>query len=122
MCRQATPKEKQVLCSRCKQVANPTDGWEHDWPLYGNMSIGFPAQIFAALCGTPIADEEHFELWREKHPAFIEHYAQSVKIEWGSDKPYRLCYDCQQQLLGIIGEFFGLPQRAAEIKANMESG
>lgn len=122
MCRTITPKDKKILCSRCNEIANPTDGWEHGWPLYGRIELGFPAQAFAFLGGAKhIADSEHFKWWHEGHPAMIENGAQDVTFEWGnghqfdSTGRFRLCYDCQKELLKTIGAFFGIPDRVAEL-------
>ena len=123
MCRNVTPEAQRVACSRCGECANPSDGWEHSWPLYGRLDIGFPSQAFGHLGGCEhIADREHFEWWREGHPAMTTNEAQEVIFEWGngyrfdSTGRYRLCYDCQKQLLRVIGEFFGIPKRVAELR------
>lgn len=127
MCRKVTPEEKRVECSRCKEVANPNNGWEHGWPLYGRIELGFPAQAFAFLGGArSIADREHFSWWNEGHPAMTKNGAQDITFEWGngyrfdSTGRYRLCYECQKKLLRVIGEFFGIPDRVAELKAERE--
>jgi hypothetical protein len=118
MCRKTTSLEDQVKCGRCGEVANPTDGWEHGWPLYGEIKIGFPAQAFGALCGMKhIAEPEHFSWWNEGHPAMIDNSAQSVAFEWDCDKEWRLCYECQKELLRVIGNFFKIPHRARALKA-----
>lgn len=73
MCRNITPEDKIERCGRCGSVANPTDGWEHSWPLYGKIDLGFPAQAFGALCGMQhIAEKEHFKWWSEGHPAMTD--------------------------------------------------
>lgn len=121
MCETATPINQQVKCGRCGNVANPTDHWAHGWPLYGKIKIGFPAQAFGALCGMEhIADDEHWLWWREGHPAMTTNDAQEVCFEWKHDNPYRLCYDCQKELLRVIGEFFKIPERASELKNSEE--
>jgi len=129
MCRNITPIEKQVQCSRCGAVANPNDGWEHGWPLYGKIEVGFPAQIFAFLGGAKnIADKEHFDWWHEGHPALTENGAQGVIFEWGngyrydSTGRYRICYDCQKALLYVLGGFFGIKKRAQELRAAATKG
>jgi hypothetical protein len=118
MCRTITLIEERVSCSRCGKTANPTDGWEHGWPLYGYIHLGFPAQAFVALrCGPPCGDESDFEWWEKGHPAMIQNDAQEVKFQWGNGMTYdsvgryRLCYDCQKALLGVIGTFFGIPKQ-----------
>lgn len=123
MCRKPTPASKLVRCGRCNKVANPTDGWEHGWPLYGHLEVGFPAQAFGALCGMGhVAAPEHFQWWAEGHPALIENGAQEIIFEWGtgyhfdSKGRFRLCYICQKELLKMLGQFFGIPKRAAELK------
>ena len=120
MCRTLTPEDKQVACSRCGNAANPNDGWEHEWPLYGRLHVGFPAQAFAALCGKRIAGEDQFRAWNKGHPSMVKNGAQDVVFEWGngveydSTDRYRLCYECQRVLLGVIGEFFGYGERTGE--------
>ena len=111
---------------RCGEIANPTDGWEHSWPLYGRIEIGFPAQLFAFLGGAKyIADEEHFKVWSEGHKAMIENGAQSATFEWGNGHKfdsrgrYRLCYECQKKLLHVIGEFFGIKDRVDEVRKKL---
>ena len=126
MCRTITPLDKQVKCSRCDKVANPTDGWEHGFPLYGRIEVGFPAQIFAFLGGADIiAFAEHFKWWSEGHPAIKKNGAQEVIFEWGNgykyDSPnYRLCRDCQKKLIQMLGEFFGIKKRVEEIREKNE--
>jgi hypothetical protein len=125
--RTATPESERILCSRCDKCANPTDGWENGWPLYGRLDIGFPAQAFGHLgrCNH-CADAEHFEWWREGHPAMTVNEAQAVTFEWGNGHQYdsrgryRLCYDCQKELLHVLGDFFGIPQRVAELKQHAQ--
>lgn len=118
MCRKATPVSERVKCGKCGEVANPTDGWEHGWPLYGTIDIGFPSQAFGALCGAKGgADNEHFAVWHEGHPAMTRNDAQHVTFGWTSDSPWRLCYNCQRKLLMVVGEFFGFPERAEQLKA-----
>jgi hypothetical protein len=109
MCRTATPIDKQVPCSRCGEVANPDDGWENGWPLAGEISAGFPSQLYRYL--VPGAswnsgrDDRAFKLAKQ-HPAIKELGMQNVVFRWGERMPYRLCYECQQRLLQVIGDFF----------------
>lgn len=121
--RSITSEKERVMCSRCDKVANPSDGWEHGWPLYGKIHVGFPGQLFAFLGGAEhIADTEHFEWWKEGHPAIKEGGSQETIFEWGngyrydSKGRYRLCYDCQKQFLYMLGDFFGIKQRVDEIR------
>lgn len=128
MCNTKTPKEKQVLCSRCGKVANPDDSWIHDWPLYGRIEVGFPSQAFAALGGAKhIADREHFIWWRRGHPALITNEAQEICFLWGngykydSRGRYRLCYDCQRELLNMLGRFFGIDKEIDRIRKGLSN-
>ncbi|MHB1702379.1 MAG: hypothetical protein ACYCSN_20050 [Acidobacteriaceae bacterium] len=123
MCRNITPPDERVECSRCGGCANPNDGWEHVWPLYGHLEIGFPGQAFGHLGGCDhTADGVHFDWWAEGHPAMTKNEAQEVIFEWGngfkfdSTGRYRLCYDCQKKLLHVVGEFFGIRRRVEELK------
>lgn len=119
MCRTLTPESKQVKCGRCGNVANPTDGWEHEWPLRGKIDIEFPAQAFGALCGMEhIADAHHFAWWYEGHPAMTKNEAQHVTFKWKHTDKWRLCYNCQKELLRVIGRFFHIPERAEELKTD----
>ena len=108
-------KDERISCNRCGHCANPNAGWEHDWPLYGRIEIGFPAQIFCALgSGGHTANDEDFELWHnaKSHGAVKDFSAQSITLEWGngykfdSRGKFRLCYNCQKALLQAIGAFF----------------
>ena len=121
MCRKRTPESEWVFCGRCGEVANPTDGREHGWPLRGKLDILFPAQAFGALCGMEhIAERHHFRWSREGHPAMTRSEAQHVTFEWGATSDWRLCYDCQKELLHTIGRFFKIPERADELREETE--
>ena len=123
MCRNPTKEEEQVLCSRCGNVANPDDGWENDWPNYGQILLGFNSVIHWPLLEKavgPSFNPGYHEnpivksVISGKHPAVKLFGAyQSIIIEWSAgdypasiSKKYRLCRDCQRDLLTIIGEFF----------------
>jgi hypothetical protein len=117
MCRTKTPDDEIVKCGRCGESANPNDGWEHGWPLQGKIDVGFPAQAFGALCGMQfIAEPKHFAWWKEGHPAMTKNDAQHIIFEWKHTDEWRLCYDCQKELLRTIGKFFKIPERVEEIK------
>lgn len=114
MCRTPTPAAERVACGRCGKCANPNDGWEHGWPLEGEISMGFSSCAFARLArrsARTVKDER--SAWSRGHPAFVENEAQHVRIRWTHESAWRLCHDCQGELLEILGEFFGygLPQR-----------
>lgn len=101
-----TPESDQVLCSRCREVANPTDGWEHNWPNFGKIDLGVDSCSFVAL--------GYRDTWNlEDHLAMTRFGAQHVTFEWGqgweydSQGRYRLCRDCQHKLLALVGDFFG---------------
>lgn len=107
MCRTITPKSEQILCSRCNQVANPTDGWEHGWCIYGNINLGFHSRINDALAGKFISKIP-------KSNVIKDFGFQEITLEWGNGfkydttGKYRLCEPCQRELLNLIGKFFGL--------------
>jgi hypothetical protein len=104
MCRTRTPDSERIPCSRCKNVANPNDGWEHGWPLFGRLDVGIHS-CAAHKLGDPT--------WTP-HPAIRDYGAQRVIFEWGngyeydSRGRYRLCAECQADLLGVLGAFFGV--------------
>jgi hypothetical protein len=90
--------------------------------LYGKLDLGFPGQAFGALGGAKkIAEAHHFKWWHEGHPAMTVNDAQRVTFEWGNGYQYdsqgrfRLCYDCQKTLLKVVGDFFGIPERANQL-------
>lgn len=117
MCRTTTPEHEQITCGRCGEVANPTDGWEHGWPLFGTIDIGFPAQAFGALCGMRhIAEDHHFKWWGQGHPAMTRNGAQRITFAWKHDAAWRLCYNCQKELLCLIGQFFKIPEAVEALK------
>jgi len=122
MCNTVTGNKDKILCSRCGQVANPTDSWVHDWPNYGYIKVGFEScidwELFRkVLTKSPLdIDFRDHELVKaviwETHPA-VKHFGfQGIEIEWSGDYPkglsrkYRLCRECQKELLAILGQFF----------------
>lgn len=116
MCNTATPEDKQVLCSRCGEVCNPSDSWKYDWPNYGTITLGASSVINWALLRR-VGMKQKFDytnhnaefnrsIINEQHPAVEKFGFQEVKIKWSSDSKYRLCWDCQQELIETIGEFF----------------
>ena len=127
---QPTPKDEQVPCSRCGKICNPTKQWEHGWPNDGYMKLGWNSCIdFALLRDVPAARGDdnplrHAVIFGE-HPLVKKYGAQCIELEWAAFPPlgrgefagqlvpvlaghkrYRLCYDCQQKLLRMIGRFF----------------
>lgn len=123
MCEEITKDEDKILCSRCGGIANPTDGWQCGWPNYGHIRLGYASciqwelfrQVFSK---SPLeADFNEQELVRavigEKHPAVKRFGFQGIEIEWSVagypqelDAKYRLCRNCQKELLAILGKFF----------------
>ena len=105
MCRTATPDQDIVKCSRCGLAANPSDGWEHGWPLYGRIEIGFPSCLPDYWNGSRGGGIP-------KIGAVKECSFQDIVLEWGngyrydSTGKYRLCYECQGKLLQTLGEYF----------------
>ena len=124
MCNTATKEEDKVLCSRCNVVANPNDSWEHDWPNYGTINLGASSVIHWSLHRRVTPKGPHDEEFQKhkivkavtegKHPAVQTFGYQDISIQWagydrypiGMNTRYRLCYECQHELLEIIGEFF----------------
>ena len=112
MCRTATQESDKVPCSRCGRTANPNDGWEHEWPIYGRLDIGYHSQAFVELAGGDV--DAGFQMWEQGHPAMIQDDAQRVVFEWGngyqydSTGRYRMCCKCQRELLAVVGRFFGI--------------
>lgn len=113
MCRTLTPPKEVVACSRCAKPANPTDGWEHGWPLYGRIEVGFPACSMDYLRPDPY--NMKIERWSAfDHPVVKRDECgwQNFVAEWGngykfdSSGRYRLCYECQKALLRTLGKFF----------------
>lgn len=96
MCHQSTPADKIVPCSRCGKPANPSDNWVHGWPLHGNIVLGFPSCHPLNVTG---------------HLAIHKNDPQCVEIHWGEDRKYRLCYDCQETLIDIVGLFFNISKK-----------
>jgi len=97
-----------TCCSRCGGKID--DSWWNEWPNYGKIELGFAAQAFGALGGF-----EHIAGSRvpdKPHKAMVQDDAQEVIFQWGagykydSTDRYRLCYDCQKELLKTIGAFF----------------
>jgi len=111
---------KVQKCGRCKEALY--SDWEDGWPNHGLIDVGLASQTFAALGGAYIAHDEHFAWWEEGHPAMTLNEAQRVAFEWGwgyahgSEGGYHLCRECQELLLKTIGEFFGIPERVAQLK------
>lgn len=112
MCSEPTPVEKQVLCSRCGKVCNLSDSWEHDWPMHGDITLGMSSVIHWTLMEHIEPTDVHEYGDRTKavingtHPAVEKFGYQEVKIRWGHNQPYRLCWDCQHRLIELIGLFF----------------
>ncbi len=94
------------LCGRCGDAIR--QGWENDWPLHGTIDLGSPSQAFAKLRGrTGCADASDFEWWSKGHPAMEKNDAQRVTFKWDCKSSWRLCYDCQMELLALVGKFLG---------------
>lgn len=130
MCDTITKDSDKILCSRCGEVANPTDDWVYDWPNYGHIRLGYEScidwELFRRVSSkSPLdrgfRDQESVQaVINETHPA-VKHFGfQQIEIEWSGysfpkelSEEYRLCRGCQKELLAILGEFFfsNLPQR-----------
>lgn len=110
---QETPEDEKVLCSRCGKVANPTDSWEHGWPLYGEIILGFPSTIDWRLTrhlkGLDTHDRMKADIMNGVHPVVVnDTNAQRAHFTWDAriDARYRLCLGCQAELIEMIGRFF----------------
>ena len=105
-----------IRCSRCRRPIAFAN-WEEGWPVYGHLDLGYAGQAFATLtCADNVALDEDFAVHAEGHPALIRNEAQHITFQWGNggdyDSPgFRLCSDCQETLLNLIGWFFGFPHR-----------
>jgi len=124
MCNTVTEGEDKILCSRCGKVANPTDSWVHGWPNYGEIKLGYESCIDWKLfkkvsdmspLDTNFRDQELVRsVINLNHPAVKNFDFQQIEIEWSAyvDYPrrlsgkYRLCRDCQAELLVLLGQFF----------------
>lgn len=119
MCRNITPADKRVQCSRCGEVANPTDGWEHGWPNYGIIELGFDScidwELLEDVLDDPM-DRYHplsIEIRGGKHPVVKKFGYQAIELQWSAEsyppkikRDYRLCRECQGALIALIGKFF----------------
>jgi len=98
-------------CGRCGSKEIDTPAWHTGWPNYGMIELGAASQAFAHLCGENIAGQKEFDAWHKGHPAMVKNEAQEVVFQWGGgykniSTAYRLCYDCQHELLALVGAFF----------------
>ena len=101
-------------CGRCGQGIGG-ERWEYGWPNYGRIEIGFAAQIGYAMGGsTPFSGCVRFAVNDE---------AQSAVFQWSNgyrpgglvehESEHHLCFDCQRELLKLLGAFFGARSRVA---------
>lgn len=105
MCNTSTPADKKVTCSRCGGIANPTDSWEHGWPLRGVIDMGFPSRLPDYIFKGGFCNETRYPELRT--PLVTKWGYQDIRLEWGPNRGrYRLCFSCQAQFLGLIGDFF----------------
>lgn len=111
MCETVTPPEQWKYCDRCGNILNRTDRWEYDWPNYGTITLGYNSCIDTHLVGGYRASRDRTWL-KEGHPALTEFGFQRVTFRWGKmgeNEKYRLCLDCQTELIQMIGRFFAIP-------------
>lgn len=101
-------------CDRCLKPCG--NHWSDGWSCTGTIDVQAASQMFAKLCGAIIADTEHFAIWKEGHPAMTKNEAQHATFVWGPSANYRLCYDCHNELLSVVGKFFGFHRRAEQLK------
>ena len=111
--------EHGVKCSRCKNRID-TDRkftWESD-AMYANIVLG-------------VSSVAHKKLWKGdalkyglEHPA-IGHGSgyQKVNINIGTSYPYKLCWDCHSEFVGMIGDFLKSEKKQIdECIVNFKSG
>ena len=119
--RQAEIDRLKNLCGRCNNPIGQT--WESGWPLRGVIDISFASQAFAFLRGRDhIAEPEDFDWWKKGHPAMSVNEAQRVQFSWSNETSWRLCYACQKELLYVIGNFFGINNRALPQAQDAQTG
>ena len=102
-----------VYCGRCNKRL--TESWEDGWPNYGDITIGVGAQALLHLYGTDLNGPSTAPYgWfpSELHPTIQpESGSQKVRLQWSPKGEFRMCPRCQGELLGVIGDFFGLIAR-----------
>ena len=107
----AKPLVSLTRCNRCEKDVDK-GGWHNGWPNYGRIQLGFAAQASAVMMGIGTATSEAVKASAITHDAVVDSKGQEVTIEWGagyiydSKARYRLCYNCQKELLKTVGAFF----------------
>lgn len=94
-------------CWRCGEEANPGGGWEGDWPMYGQISVGFGSRLLDYLFGNGLFDSDG-RVGEMKSPLVKKWDWQQIHLSWGAYKEsdYILCRGCQAVLLRFLGDFF----------------
>jgi len=96
-------------CSRCEKKI--TTYWEDNWPNYGHIHLGISGQserVLTKHAKTKYPYQDHTKGCK----AFTKSDPQELIIEWGSGykyesrERYRLCCNCQVELVEILGDFF----------------
>ena len=97
--------KKGKLCFHCGEEIG--ESWEEGWCNYGNITIGISCCSLEYLW-----EDRELDIGFE-HPAMIESGYQEINLQWGSgykfdskERGYRLCWDCQRELMGLVGGFF----------------
>jgi len=91
------------ICNKCG-VEIPDEPWDYgDAFNKGEIHLSRSCQLFK-----PYGDFQE-DAWRQmkEHPVFTKCDAQWVTLEYGNDN-YRLCHNCNDKFIRIVGEFFGL--------------
>jgi hypothetical protein len=105
------------VCSRCGEPCGSS--WEARMAA-GRIELGASCQAFAKLArakGWSAEQHSNASEWGDNPSGpMAVNEAQRVVFEWGdgvallrSARAYRLCEACQGKLLGLVGEFFGVP-------------
>lgn len=108
-----SPEWEEILetCDRC---GNDTELEKRNigyTGTNGEIRLEAAAQAFGYLQGAKyIASKKHFENWnvQNSNSPITKNRAQEVEFKWGTNnKDYNLCWQCQKELLRVIGAFFG---------------
>lgn len=83
-------------CSRCGK--HITDNWEE------NMCTGDITMDVSCQSTTALWKKDEAEI-KFNHPALVNQDYQKIKLSWGKEKPFKLCWYCQRDFIGTIGDF-----------------
>jgi hypothetical protein len=103
----------ELLKEVCHRCGTDVDSQKRKVGYIGNsgeIRMEAAAQAFGYLQGAKhAAGHNHFKNWNNHdNSSIVKEDAQEIEIKWGcNNKDYTLCLDCQNELLRIIGAFFG---------------